>query len=78
MRAINLSVFLFWLFLYSVVWMGIFIFVSSGWEHTVANMFFLPLGLMLGAPSTFGECMYHNILPVTAGNFVGGMRDNMQ
>lgn len=54
-------------------------FVASGYEHCVANMFFLPYGLLVqalglggGAPavSLAGACS--NLLCVTLGNLVGG------
>lgn len=54
-------------------------FVAAGFEHSIANMYFIPLGLMLkdripvsGAEhlSWFGLCS--NLLPVTLGNIVGG------
>ena len=54
-------------------------FVAAGFEHSIANMYFIPLGLMLkdripvaGAEnlSWLGFCS--NLLPVTLGNIVGG------
>lgn len=48
-------------------------FVAAGFEHCIANWFFLPYGLALdtqGAVSVTGAC--RNILAVTAGNIVGG------
>jgi formate/nitrite transporter len=48
-------------------------FVAIGFEHSIANWFFLPFGLILddhGAVSVFG-CMT-NIIMCTAGNIVGG------
>jgi formate/nitrite transporter len=49
-------------------------FVACGFEHCVANMFFLPYGLLLSggteAVSLGPICM--NILVVTLGNMVGG------
>ncbi len=57
-------------------------FVAAGFEHSVANLFFLPLGLFLKADgvapagvaldslSVLGACA--NLLPVTLGNIVGG------
>ncbi len=63
-------------------------FVASGLEHSIANMYFIPLGLMLKsqdavvASSGLDEAQlanldvahffYANLLPVTAGNIVGG------
>eukprot|EP00904_Undaria_pinnatifida_P004882 jgi/Undpi1/1523/HiC_scaffold_11.g04913.m1 len=49
-------------------------FVAFGAEHSVANMFLLPLGLFSGASSTvsWSDVFLKNILPVTLGNIVGG------
>jgi len=47
-------------------------FASIGFEHSVANMFFVPLGLMYGAQSTFWVFLYRNLILVTIGNFIGG------
>jgi formate/nitrite transporter len=63
-------------------------FVASGYEHSVANMYFIPLGLFLkgeDALQTAGgmdatqladldvaHFLIANLLPVTAGNLVGG------
>jgi formate transporter len=35
------------------VWLPISAFVAIGLEHSVANMFFIPLGIALGAPVSF-------------------------
>lgn len=51
-------------------------FVAIGFEHSVANMFFLPLG-MIASPDaaaagiTIGA-LVENLIPVTIGNIVGG------
>lgn len=48
-------------------------FVAIGFEHSIANWFFLPLGFMLdgqGAVSMVG--IIRNIIAVSAGNIVGG------
>ena len=47
-------------------------FVALGFEHSVANMFFLPLGWLLGAPKVALAAMLANLVPVTLGNIVGG------
>lgn len=54
-------------------------FVAAGFEHCVANMFFLPMGLLLntmgfGTPDavTFGGIFY-NLSAATLGNIVGGL-----
>ncbi|TZE81562.1 formate/nitrite transporter family protein [Calorimonas adulescens] len=54
------------------LWFPIMLFVLSGFEHSVANMFFIPLGKFLGADVTWGQFFINNIIPVTLGNIVGG------
>ncbi|MBQ1465087.1 MAG: formate/nitrite transporter family protein [Eubacteriaceae bacterium] len=51
----------------------IMLFVLSGYEHCVANMFYLPLAQFSGAPITGAAVWLGNILPVTLGNILGGM-----
>jgi formate transporter len=57
-------------------------FIAAGFEHCVANMYFLPLAWLLvqtgHAPANFDASLitlpgiFHNLLPVTLGNIVGG------
>ena len=54
-------------------------FVASGFEHSIANMYFIPTGLLLaGVPGhetpglTWGGFVA-NIVPVTLGNIIGGV-----
>jgi len=53
-------------------------FVALGYEHSVANMYLLPIGMMAQkylqtTPSiTWGKIFFANLLPVTLGNIVGG------
>lgn len=61
-------------------------FVAAGFEHSVANMYFLPLGLFIKqldpvftaasgvavADLTWGTFLINNLLPVTIGNILGG------
>lgn len=62
-------------------------FVAAGFEHSVANMYFIPIGLFVredstwlagvsGLPDlsglTWGAFLAENLLPVTIGNIVGG------
>ncbi len=61
-------------------------FVAAGFEHSVANMYFVPLGLLIarfepalaaGAGRatdhlTWGTFLVHNLLPVAIGNVIGG------
>lgn len=53
-------------------WFPIMLFVLSGYEHSVANMYFIPLGKFLGAPVTWGQIWLKNLIPVTIGNLIGG------
>ena len=46
-------------------------FVAAGFEHSIANMYFMPLAMLLGAPVGVAE-MARNLVPVIAGNLVGG------
>lgn len=46
-------------------------FVALGFEHSIANCFTLPAGLMLGAQGS-GASLLANLVPVTLGNLVGG------
>ncbi|CAL8463113.1 g2647 [Coccomyxa elongata] len=54
------------------VWFPISAFVALGLEHSVANMFMVPLGIALGAKVSFASFLTANLLPVTLGNIVGG------
>ena len=60
-------------------------FVAIGFEHCVANMYFIPTGILLknlagiGSGSvaaidalTWGNFVWKNLLPVTIGNIIGG------
>src|SRR6188474_3308287 len=62
-------------------------FVAAGFEHSVANMYFIPVALLIktdgswmdtttGVPDvdglTWGSFLSDNLLPVTIGNIVGG------
>jgi formate/nitrite transporter len=63
------------------IWFPIMAFVSSGFEHSVANMYFIPAGLMtqgfltegVNANLTWVTMWTNNIIVVTIGNIVGGM-----
>lgn len=48
-------------------------FVAIGFEHSIANWFFLPFGLAVDPDGTVAiDGMVRNIVAVTAGNIVGG------
>ena len=49
-------------------------FVAAGFEHSIANMYIIPLAMLLqpdGGPITWAG-FFHNMIPVLAGNLVGG------
>ena len=54
--------------------MAVSAFIMSGAEHSVANMFYIPIGYMVSsAPAAQGfAAAARNLLPVTLGNVVGG------
>jgi formate/nitrite transporter len=52
-------------------------FVAAGFEHSVANMYFVPVGLLAaGQPAPAGltwvRFLTRNLAPVTLGNLIGG------
>ncbi len=47
-------------------------FVAAGFEHSIANMFFLPWGLALADDPGLIPAAFANLAVVTAGNMVGG------
>lgn len=51
-------------------------FVAAGFEHSIANMYSIPTGMLLragsDAPITWDRFLVVNLLPVTLGNIVGG------
>lgn len=65
----------------------VWLFVSSGFEHSIANMYYIPAGLMAKTNPSFVELsglspevlnsltlggLAHNLLGVTIGNIIGG------
>jgi formate transporter len=55
------------------IWGPTVLFFSQGFEHTVVNMFVIPVGMLLGAHVTVADWWFWNQIPVTLGNLVGGM-----
>jgi len=54
------------------LWFPIMAFVAVGFEHSVANMFFIPAGMFYGASVSWSQYLVGNLLPVTIGNIIGG------
>ncbi|HEY8364749.1 MAG TPA: formate/nitrite transporter family protein [Haloplasmataceae bacterium] len=51
----------------------VMLFVLCGYEHSVANMFILPLGYILQSGNDITILgIINNLIPVTIGNFIGG------
>jgi formate/nitrite transporter len=53
-------------------WFPISTFVGIGLEHSVANLFILPLALMLGANISLKTMIVKNLIPVIIGNAIAG------
>ena len=47
-------------------------FVMAGYEHSVANMYYLTAGVLAGADLSAADIILRNLLPVTIGNIIGG------
>jgi len=54
------------------IWFPVMTFVELGFEHCVANMFFLPVGMWNGADVSVVTLLFLQLLPATLGNMVGG------
>lgn len=54
------------------IWFPVMAFVAIGFEHSVANMFFLPAAIFNGSTVTWAEFIINNLIPATIGNILGG------
>ncbi len=54
------------------IWWPVMTFVAIGYEHCIANMFFIPLAMFEGAPITIADLFVKNLIPATLGNIFGG------
>jgi len=54
------------------MWLPILTFFAQGFEHSIVNMFVIPVGMMFGAPVSIGNWLLWNQLPVTLGNILAG------
>ncbi|PID90259.1 MAG: FdhC protein [Bacteroidetes bacterium] len=70
------------------IFFPILLFITSGFEHSVANMYYVPAGILarenpayaaaselppeILARITWPNFLLHNLLPVTIGNIIGG------
>ena len=55
----------------TVLWLAIVVFVLSGTEHVVANMYYLFVALFYGAQLTV-KGVFYNLSISAVGNFIGG------
>jgi len=53
------------------LWLPVMCFVALGMEHSIANLFYLPTALLLGAPLSIKTIFINNLFPATLGNMVG-------
>lgn len=54
------------------IWIPVMLFVTLGYEHSIANMFFIPAAIYSGADITWLAFLTNNLIPATIGNIVGG------
>ena len=54
----------------AVIFFPVWLFVASGFEHSVANMYYIPAGIFAGGVNIEG--LINNLIPVTLGNIIGG------
>ena len=70
------------------IFFPIWLFVTSGFEHSIANMYYIPAGILVKTNETFAGLagiapeilenltwqgfFFSNLLPVTLGNLIGG------
>lgn len=54
------------------IYLPISLFIAVGYEHCVANMFTVQMGMILGANLSIGKYISHVLIPVTLGNVIGG------
>ncbi|KAG6903028.1 hypothetical protein C0995_007461 [Termitomyces sp. Mi166 len=55
------------------IWIPIWIFVACGFDHVVANMFSVPLGIMFGADLTVAAYIRKSLIAAFLGNVVGAL-----
>lgn len=55
----------------AIIFCCIFPFITSGFEHSVANMTLFSMAMMISEAITFTDVL-HNLIPVTIGNMIGG------
>lgn len=62
----------------AAIWFPIMLFIVGGYEHCIANMYYIPAGMLAAGSEganmglTWGTFIINNLIPVTLGNIVGG------
>lgn len=54
------------------IWIPVMLFVTLGYEHSIANMFFIPTAIYYGADISWTQFITNNLIPATIGNIIGG------
>lgn len=54
------------------IWVPVMLFVTLGYEHSIANMFFIPAAIYNGSDISWCQFVFDNLIPATIGNIVGG------
>lgn len=54
------------------IWIPVMLFVTLGYEHSIANLFFIPTAIYIGADISWMDFILKNLIPSTLGNFIGG------
>ena len=54
------------------IWWPVMTFVAIGYEHCIANMFFIPMAMLEGADINIIDFFVKNLIPATLGNIAGG------
>ncbi|KAK7469968.1 hypothetical protein VKT23_001404 [Stygiomarasmius scandens] len=53
------------------IWIPIWVFVAASFDHVIANMFYIPLGIMFGADLTPAGYIRKSLIATYIGNIVG-------
>ena len=54
------------------IYLPIWLFVAVGYEHSIANMFTVQMGMILGADLSVARYILCVLIPATLGNIIGG------
>jgi formate/nitrite transporter len=54
------------------IYLPVWLFIAVGYEHSIANMFTVQMGMILGANLSVGRYIWNVLIPVTLGNIIGG------